>query len=127
MGFRDLVKILDREYSQYRRRSAADRNGIVRCATCGKIGEWKDFDLGHYVTRAVKATRWDDANTAPQCAKCNRYMGGLQHLMREYLVKAYGQAMVESVEARSRMQSGETKDTLLARIKEYRALNKELQ
>ena len=123
-GHRELVKDLDRAYSQYRRMIAADDNGIVRCATCGKLDLWKSMDLGHYITRAIVATRWDDHNTAVQCPKCNRYMGGLQHLMREHLVLIYGLDQIEALELRSKMGGKETRDSLLYKVEMFRKLIK---
>lgn len=124
MNHRELVKLLDEAYSTYRRMVAADDNGICHCVTCGKIAPWKEMDLGHYITRAIMATRWDDHNTAVQCPKCNRYMGGLQHLMREHLVMIYGLDQIEALELRSKMGGKETRDSLLYKVEMFRKLIK---
>lgn len=126
--YRELVPVLDTEYSQYRRMSVAVlTRGILTCSTCSTRKHWKEMDLGHYITRAIHATRWTDENTAIQCPKCNRYMGGLQHLMREHLISVYGVEAVEALELRSKMGNGETADTLREKIGYYREKNRELR
>lgn len=44
------------------------------CITCGKKfprGERQQCHAGHYISRGVYATRWDEENVAAECAKCN--------------------------------------------------------
>ena len=44
------------------------------CITCGKKfprGERKDCHAGHYISRGVYSTRWDEENVNCQCAGCN--------------------------------------------------------
>ena len=44
------------------------------CITCGKKfpkGERQHCHAGHYVSRGVYATRWDEENVNCQCAGCN--------------------------------------------------------
>lgn len=123
----DLEKILDAEFSFYVRASSRDRMGLIRCVTCGKLEELKDIDCGHYITRALRSTRWDEKNVGPQCRKCNRFLNGMAHEFRAYLVGKWGAEEIEKLEMRSRMISGETRETLLEKIKEYREKNKELR
>ncbi len=129
-SYRELVPMLDKEYSLYRRMSSAISSytpGYVRCCTCGEIKHWNDIDLGHYITRAVMETRYDDRNTAPQCRKCNRFMNGRADLMREYLVKTYGIKEVEDIELKAKLGNPWTAETLLEKIVEYRKLNSGLR
>lgn len=123
----DLIKILDSEFSFYKRAGQADANGLVRCCTCGKLAHFSEVDNGHYITRAILSTRWDERNTDPQCPKCNRFMNGLAHIFRAHLVEKHGIEEVEKLELKSRMVSGETRDTILEKITFYRAKNKELR
>lgn len=44
------------------------------CITCGKKyprGERTQLHAGHFVSRGVYATRWDEENVNAQCAGCN--------------------------------------------------------
>lgn len=124
MTYRELLPILDTEYSLFRRMSAADRHiGSVRCVTCNTPKHWKDIDLGHYITRAIHAVRYDDQNTAPQCKKCNRFMNGMPHEFRAYLVRMYGEQGVQELEVRAGMGNGWTAELLREKIRFYREKN----
>lgn len=44
------------------------------CITCGKKfprGERTQLHAGHFISRGVYATRWDEENVAAECASCN--------------------------------------------------------
>lgn len=44
------------------------------CITCGRKfprGERKECHAGHFISRGVYATRWDEENVNCQCASCN--------------------------------------------------------
>jgi len=120
MGYKDLVKVLDREFSWFIRLSAADDSGLVRCVTCGSVHYWKEITLGHYVSRTHHSVRWDLVNVAPQCSKCNSFHGGEQYKMRAYLIGKHGEAKVLAMEAWADMTKTETADTLRKKIVEYR-------
>jgi hypothetical protein len=127
MPFRDLVKVLDREYSLWLRRSAADDRGLVKCVTCGSIHHWKEITVGHYVSRARMSVRWDERNTKPQCLKCNSFSGGEQFLMRKYLVSIYGEKAIEAMEQWALMTKTECRESLIEEIADYRERNRLLK
>ncbi len=81
---------LDKLFSQYVRRSHADAGGMVRCATCTKLMFWKDADCGHWVKRQHRAVRWDERNVAPQCQRCNYFMGGVQDEFSQHIIANHG-------------------------------------
>ena len=124
--YAELIKILDREFSVFRRMIAI-RGGVVRCATCGTWADWKDMDLGHYITRAIHATRFEVMNTAVQCRKCNRFMGGMTHALREHLVEIYGEQAIKELEQRSKMGNVWTAELLREKILYYRERNARLR
>jgi hypothetical protein len=126
MPFRDLVKILDREYSLWLRMSAADDRELVRCVTCGALHHWKEITVGHYVSRARISVRWDSRNTAPQCVKCNSYAGGEQFLMRKHLVATHGEKAIEAMEQWALISKTENRESLIEKIADYRERNKQL-
>jgi hypothetical protein len=123
MGKRDLEKVLDKVYSEYIRKKAARQTVYVACATCGKIMAWNECDCGHYVSRAFRAVRWDERNTAPQCRRCNSFLGGMQHKMRQYLVGLHGELAIETVEVLATMGGETLMDAVWMRemIKQFRA------
>jgi hypothetical protein len=124
MPFRDLVKVLDREYSTWLRMSAADDQGIVRCVTCGTLHHWKEITVGHYVSRARISVRWDIRNTAPQCVKCNSYNGGEQFLMRKHLVAIHGEKAIKAMEQWALITKTENRESLIEKIADYRERNR---
>jgi hypothetical protein len=126
MPFRDLIKILDREYSTWLRMNAADDKGLVKCVTCGSLHYWKEITVGHYVSRSRISVRWDSRNTAPQCVKCNSYNGGEQFLMRKYLVATHGEKTIEAMEQWALMSKTENRESLIEKIADYRNRNKQL-
>jgi hypothetical protein len=124
MPFRDLVKVLDREYSLWLRMSAADDQGMVKCVTCGSIHHWKEITVGHYVSRTRISVRWDKRNIAPQCVKCNSYNGGEQFLMRRHLIAVHGEKAVGAMEELALMSKTETRESLIEKIADYRKRNR---
>ena len=44
------------------------------CFTCGRTDQV--LEVGHFVPRRYKATRWDLRNCHLQCIECNRMKGG---------------------------------------------------
>jgi hypothetical protein len=69
----------------------------VQCCTCGK---WmkvnsRECHLGHYIkvfdgNNTNYAIAFVEADTGPQCLKCNKYMGGRQDEMAQWIKKKYG-------------------------------------
>jgi len=93
-----LVKKLDKVFSEYIRRSHADKNGYIKCCTCGQKRHWKDnMDNGHFVPRNHTRTRWDERNVAPQCRGCNRFGGGKPDEFAIYLMKKYGNNILQEI------------------------------
>ena len=66
---------LDRVFSIFIRQSYAVC-GVVACYTCGREGEVKELQNGHFVPRQYMATRWDERNCRPQCYACNMLYNG---------------------------------------------------
>lgn len=87
----NLTKALDAVFSQWVRLSFAEKDGTVKCYTCPKILPWKQIQNGHYVTRSVRITRWQENNCRPQCYGCNVMHGGQPITFRENLVKEMGE------------------------------------
>ncbi len=89
---------LDRIFSEYVRCIHADANSAVQCVTCGIYRRWNDrMDAGHFIPRQHMATRYDIYNVFPQCKECNRELEGNMGRFTEYLIKAFGENMVEEL------------------------------
>ena len=94
---KELVKELDKVFSEYIRRRWADHSGIVNCVTCGAFHHWKSVDAGHYISRRYMSTRWDDKNLAPQCKGCNIFGRGRHDDYAVWLVKYYGEGILQEL------------------------------
>ena len=79
--------------SKFKRREAADENGIVCCYTCGHPHYWTDMDLGHYIH--LNALDFEPDNLRPQCKQCNKWKSGNLDIYGERLIKEIGIKKVE--------------------------------
>ena len=84
---------LDRIFSEYIRKRDSDSDGYITCATCGKVVHWTEEDAGHFISRAKKATKYDERNVHAQCRGCNRFQNGRQFEMSLYVAAKYGDDM----------------------------------
>lgn len=71
-----LVSDLDIIFSRYIRLKDADLYGNVKCISCPKVDNWKNFDNGHFIRRGHMYTRFSETNCRPQCVHCNRTKNG---------------------------------------------------
>ena len=92
-----LIKKLDSAFSRSIRQHHADFGGWVECVTCSKRMPWEESQAGHFIKRGHAATRWDERNVAPQCARCNLYLNGAQDEFAAYIVRTYGQPALEEL------------------------------
>ena len=88
-----LKKELDKVFSIYIRQKYA-KDGLVECYTCGKRGEWRYLQCGHFVSRSHTATRWSEDNCRPQCVGCNVFGGGKVASFATNLDKELGEGTV---------------------------------
>ena len=115
----NLVAKLDAAVSLWVRTKYADENGMVKCYTCPKTLPIAKMQNGHYVSRAVRSTRWNEENMRPQCFGCNIMQGGQPITFRENLVKELGETMVLFVEELRHTLFKPTDAWLLQQIQEY--------
>ncbi len=86
-----LKKEADKWFSQYIRLRDSDKNGYCRCCTCPKIEKWKYMDAGHWITRNVLSTRYEETNVHGTCQGCNRFAKGKPHLHELHIVDMHGE------------------------------------
>jgi 5-methylcytosine-specific restriction endonuclease McrA len=96
-SFSSLENKLDRLFSIFIRKRDADEGGTVSCVTCRRLLHWTESDAGHFVKRQHRAVRWEPCNAAPQCKRCNRYMGGRQDDFASYLMQRYGREVFDEL------------------------------
>lgn len=109
-----LVNRLDGVVSQYVRLKYANKQGIVRCYTCGRSYLWKDIDNGHFWSRRYMPTRFDPENCRPQCQFCNREMGGNYNVYSRKMFIELGKERYENLERKAK--SGEKISTPMLEV-----------
>lgn len=114
-----LKKELDRVYSLWIRQKYSE-GGLSECVTCGKIKEWRYQHCGHYVSRTCLPLRWDEKNTHVQCVACNLYKEGNKPNYTIYLIKEYGNDVLEYFEAKKNNTMKLDRTILQALISEYK-------
>ena len=129
MTKKELIKVLDREFSIYIRMNAANESGLVQCITCRAWHIWNDGNLhnGHFISRTEEIIRFNDINCNPQCASCNSFKQGRHHLYRDRLIEIHGKEKVENLEQLARVGGKVDEYWLREKIKEYRQKNKLLK
>lgn len=95
-----LILELDKEFSIFIRKRAADKNGIAKCFTCGKMNYWQKMDCGHYVSRTYYGTRWDEKNCQCQCKRCNIFSEGKKDVFAVRLQEKYGNDILFLLQAK---------------------------
>lgn len=114
-----LVKKLDKIFSKWVRFKDA-KKGYVKCITCGKIEPPEDCDAGHYISREVKALRWDERNVHPQCRQCNRFKEGRKDEYALALQRLYGKDILEELNKEKWMPFRLDSLVLQEMIKDYK-------
>ena len=97
-----LIAKLDKVFSLFIRQRDS-RDGYFKCISCGRIKEYWQADCGHYINRAVMATRYDEMNCNAQCRHCNRFKGGNREGYRIGLLKKCGEKMVDILDLKKSM------------------------
>lgn len=92
-----LRKKLDRLTSEYIRRKAADKDGYVKCITCGVVKPWKELQAGHFLSRKYNVGRYMEENIHPQCPACNVFGRGRYKEYTLYMIDMYGREFVDEL------------------------------
>jgi len=95
----DTISSLKKEvwdlFSEYTRRTEADENGICTCVTCGRKDHWTKFDAGHYIHGTLFLI---PELVHVQCRSCNGFKAGMAIEYKEYMLKLYGQELLNKLE-----------------------------
>jgi hypothetical protein len=100
-----LVKKASTLAQLWARLKDADSNGMVKCATCWKVGHYKEMQGGHFIERGKAATRLDQMNIHAQDPGCNLWgmkKASVILTYRQYLVERYGHEAILDLEERSK-------------------------
>ncbi len=102
-----LVKKIDMVFSELIRKRD-DLGGYFICCSCGVRKSLEQADAGHFINRRWLTTRWREDNVHSQCRSCNRFSEGDAAGYAIFMLKKYGQAHVEFLQALSRERAGFT-------------------
>lgn len=81
---------------------ARDKDGNVKCVTCGRVrpANQRSMQGGHFIAAKHTATCFDERNIHVQCNQCNeRYEGSAY---RAFMVREYGYEVVRELETASK-------------------------
>jgi hypothetical protein len=59
-----------------------------KCYTCGKVGDYKEMNAGHYVHK--NCLDYNEENLHCQCVHCNQYLSGNLAIYTVKLIKEFG-------------------------------------
>ena len=79
-----------KEFSIYIRVRDADRTGMVRCITSGRLIHWTKTDCGHGISRGIWSTKYHEQNNHAQSRKDNRYKEGCKDQYAKEVDRRYG-------------------------------------
>ena len=126
-----LIKEADREFSRYvRLRDCEYKDGVWvgACISCERQLVVVDADLhwnsgsnlGHYVSRAAKSTRYSEENCNLQCAACNAWRDKVSMLdsYRRALNQKYGNGTAQRLKRESKILHKPTRQELEQIIKD---------
>ena len=92
-----------RIFSKYIRLKYADRNGYVKCVTCGKRDHYKNLHAGHFIDGRNNSILFNERLVFPQCFHCNsKLMGCLAGNKVSYtlfMLKRYSKKQIEEFES----------------------------
>ena len=118
---KNLIKRLDKIFSEYIRLKHADKNGIVKCYTCNKKAYWKGEGMqnGHFISRRSRILRWREENCKPQCYSCNVMRYGESYIFGVKLNAEYGYNIAEELLIESKKIIKQSDQELLDLINLY--------
>ena len=118
---KNLIKRLDKIFSEYIRLKHADKKGMVKCYTCNKKAYWKGEGMqnGHFISRRSRILRWDERNCRIQCYSCNVMRYGESYIFGIKLNKEYGYDISEELLIESKKIIKQSDQALLDLINLY--------
>lgn len=115
------VAQLDRVFSLYIRKIYSNDFGMVMCYTCSKVGEAKEMQCGHFISRSHMSTRWDEQNCRVQCVGCNIFKSGNYVEFSYRLLKEIGEKALDALMAKKQEIRQWSIPELQEKIKYYKS------
>ena len=98
------LKTADKWFSKFIRIRDADKDGIIRCISCGQPVYWTKADAGHFIKKLkkYKSLWFNEKNVNGQCTNCNWLLQGNDINYAIGLEKKYGRGIIEELEIAKR-------------------------
>jgi hypothetical protein len=126
------IKKLDAALSKYVRKKYADKQGRVKCFTCGVSKSVEDMHCGHFMSRSAYSTRWlfnpeeNITNVMPQCPRCNLYDSNQNYIFSRRLDEVFGEGTADKVYTMSKQTRKYTIVEIVAMRKKFESLLNDL-
>lgn len=109
-SLKTLANTAWRLMSEWVRQNEADENGNCTCVTCGRYGDWRGYDAGHFVHAGTGGKKnpvsYDIRNIHAQCPFCNRQATSKHRhptmvaaRYTEFMLTKYGPGIIDQLEA----------------------------
>lgn len=101
----------------------------VQCCTCERVKSWSRMDAGHFKGRGLgggSGAYFDERNINSQCKRCNAFEGGRQLEYRQFILKKYGQQVIDQLEIKHRTVTKQSDLGLIALASFYKGAYDEL-
>jgi hypothetical protein len=112
-------------FSQYiRLRDRVEENGFptnyAACITCGKVGEWKSLQAGHFIPGRHNSILFDERNCHAQCYRCNMHLGGNTTEYWPVMQERYGDDVIEELRCLDKQSKKYTYEDLKELVERYK-------
>jgi hypothetical protein len=85
--------------SQYIRLKYSDFRGYCKCVTCNVVKPYTQLQAGHFVQGRRNGVLFDERNIHPQCYICNVCKHGDLLNYRDFMLKTYGEDVINELRA----------------------------
>ena len=113
-------------FSLYIRTKYADKDGMVKCYTCGNTMHWKKAQAGHGLGGRYNAVLFMEEFVRVQDVGCNMYAGGRYAVFTKKLIEEYGSERYFELVREANQSIQYTIEDYLAIAEKYNRLLKEL-
>ena len=113
---------LDKWFSLFIRLSRADYRGYVLCYTCSARLPFQEMDCGHFNSRGILITRFEEDNCRPQCRDCNRLREGKMKVFEDELREELGDERVDELIAMRPRQAHYDTEWYVGKVIHYKKL-----
>ena len=97
-----LANLTAKDLQKAIRMECSDDKGRCQCVTCGVVQSYKVMHAGHFIGGRTMGVLFDERNIHPQCASCNVALGGNLETYEWFMLRRYGQDVIDELKKRRR-------------------------